>query len=72
MNEIVYEKIQKILLGELRYTSSNLALNMLISKMQKKVLDNPDSMESCMNEIKEFAARSPIIAKVDFANIAKL
>jgi hypothetical protein len=72
MKDIVREKMTKILLGELTYTTSNLALNMLITKMQKKILDDPSNMNACMEEIEQFAAKSPIIAKVDFSNIAKL
>ena len=70
--ENVQEKLEKILKGELKYTSSNLALNMLITKMQKRVKANPASMEQCIKEIDLFASKSPIIAKVDFANIAAL
>ncbi len=72
MNEIVREKMRKILTGELRYTSSNLAFNMLISKMQKRVKADPACMDACMKEMDEFLAKYPIVAKVDLANIAVL
>ncbi|MBR5420095.1 MAG: hypothetical protein IK115_02985 [Lachnospiraceae bacterium] len=68
----VREKVEKILKGELKYTSANLAFNMLISKMQKKVQANPDNMEACMKEMEEFLAKYTIVAKVDLANIAAL
>ena len=68
----VREKLKKILLGELRYTSSNLAFNILISKLQKKLQADPDSMEACMKEMDEFLAKYTIVAKVDLANIAAL
>ena len=54
MEVIVQEKVKKILRGELQYTSSNLAFNMIISKMQKRVKADPGSMESCMTEMNEF------------------
>ena len=38
MDAAVQEKVKKILRGELRYTSTNLAFNMLISKMKKRVM----------------------------------
>ncbi len=72
MTEKVQENIKKILLGELEYRSSNLALNMLITKLKRKLQIDPDSMDDCMQEIETFSAKSPIIAKVDFANIAAL
>ena len=72
MDASVQEKVKKILRGELRYTSTNLAFNMLISKMQKRLKADPGSMESCMKEMDEFLAKYPIVAKVDLANIAVL
>ena len=66
------EKLKKLLLGEIRYTSTNLAFNMMISKMQKRIQANPDSMDTCMEELESFSAKYPIVAKVDFANIAAL
>ena len=62
----------KILKGELRYTSTNLAFNMLISKLQKKLQADPQNMDLCMKEMDEFLAKYPIVAKVDLANIAAL
>ena len=72
MDVNVQEKVKSILRGELRYTSSNLAFNMLISKMQKKLKADPQSMDACMKEMDEFLAKYPIVAKVDLANIAAL
>lgn len=65
-------KVEKILKGELKYTSTNLALNMMISKLKKKLAADPDSMEMCMKEMDEFLAKYPIVSKVDLANIAAL
>ena len=72
MDAIAQEKIKKILCGELRYTSTNLAFNMMISKMQKKIQADPANLEACMKEMEEFLAKYPIVAKVDLANIAAL
>ena len=72
MDAAVQEKIEKILKGELRYTSSNLAFNMVITKMQKKLQTDPGSMDACMEEMDAFLAKYPIVAKVDLANIAAL
>lgn len=72
MDEAVKDNIQRVLLGELKYRSSNLAFNMLISKMQKKLKTDPSSMDSCMSEMDEFLGKYPIVAKVDLANIAAL
>ena len=72
MEANVQAKVEQILKGELRYTSSNLVFSMMISKMQKKVQQDPGCMESCMKEMEEFLAKYPIVAKVDLANIAAL
>ena len=72
MDAAVQEKIEKILKGELRYTSTNLAFNMMITKMQKRLAENPDIMDSCIKEMDVFLAKYPIVAKVDLANIAAL
>ncbi len=65
-------KVEKILKGELKYSSSNLAFNMLITKMKKRVNENPEALEDCMKEMDDFLAKYPIVAKVDLANIAAL
>ena len=72
MDAAVKEKIEKILKRELKYTSSNLAFNMLITKLQKKLQADPGSMGSCMEEMDAFLKKYPIVAKVDLANIAAL
>ena len=72
MDANVQEKVEKILRGELKYTSANLALNMMISKMQKRIKADPGSVEACLNEMDGFLAKYPIVAKVDLANIAAL
>ena len=72
MDAIAQEKLEKVLRGELKYTSTNLAFNMLITKMQRKLKSEPQSMEACMKEIDTFFSKYPIVAKVDLANIAAL
>jgi hypothetical protein len=72
MDAVVQEKVEKVLRGELKYTSTNLALNMMISKMQKRLQADAGSMEACMKEMEAFMAKYPIVAKVDLANIAAL
>ena len=72
MDAVVQIKVMMILKGELKYTSTNLAFNMMISKMQKKLKADPQSMDACMKEMDEFLAKYPIVAKVDLANIAAL
>ena len=72
MEALAQEKIEKLLRGEVKYTSSNLALNMLISKMQKRLHSDPQSMEACIKEMDEFMSKYPIVAKVDLANIVAL
>ncbi len=72
MDTKIRTKMEDILSGRLKYTSSNLAFNMLISKMQKKVKADPGSIDVCIGEIDDFVTKYPIVAKVDFINIAAL
>ncbi len=72
MESLVREKMERILRGELRYVSTNLAFNMMITKMQKRVQSGSGGMDSCMAELDEFLKKYPIVAKVDLANIAAL
>ena len=72
MNTNARDKLEKILKGELKYSSSNLAFNMMISKMQKKIQQDPGNLDACMKEMDEFFEKYPIVAKVDLANIAAL
>ena len=72
MDANVQEKVKMVLLGHLSYSSSNLAFNILITKMRKRLQTDPDCMEACMKEMDEFLAKYPIVAKVDLANIAAL
>ncbi len=72
MDAAVQEKVKKVLSGELKYSSSNLAFNMLITKMQKRLKADAGSMDACIKEMDVFLAKYPIVAKVDLANIAAL
>jgi hypothetical protein len=72
MEASVKEKMEKIFRGELSYSSSNLAFNMLISKSKKKLAEDPECMDTCIRELELFLAKYPIVAKVDLANIAAL
>lgn len=72
MDSAVREKVERVLKGELKYKSSNLAFNMMISKLQKKLEEDPSCMEPCMNELDKFLEKYSIVAKVDLANIAAL
>lgn len=72
MDGAVEEKVKKILRGEVRYSSANLAFNMLISKLKNRVKEDPAAMDACLNEMEGFLKKYPIVAKVDLANIAAL
>ncbi len=72
MEANIQAKLEAILSGKLKYTSSNLAFNMLISKLQKKVKADSECMADCIKDINDFVTKYPIVAKVDFINIAAL
>ncbi|MBQ9459935.1 MAG: hypothetical protein IJU66_08405 [Oscillospiraceae bacterium] len=68
----VSAKLQLILQGKLKYTSSNLGFNMLISRLQRKLAADPRCMPGCIKEIDDYAAKYPAIIRADFEKIAAL
>ena len=68
----VQTKFELLLQKKLKYTSANLGFNMLISKLQRKVASDPGSMEACIREVDDFAAKFPAVVNADFARIAAL
>lgn len=72
MEPDIQEKFERILQGELKYTSANLGFNMLISKLQRRVAKDPACMDVCLGEVDDFASRFPTVVNADFAKIAAL
>lgn len=68
----VQAKFELLLQKKLKYTSANLGFNMLISKLQRKVASDPESMSACIGEADDFAAKFPAVVNADFARIAAL
>ena len=68
----VEEKIRLILQGKLSFTSGNLAFNLLINKLKRKVNENPGCIADCIREIEEFGSKYPKVVATDFAVIASL
>ena len=72
METNVQEKLQLVLQGKLSFTSGNLAFNMLINKLKRKVSENPDCINDCIREIDELGSKYPKVVATDFAVIAGL
>ena len=72
MDANVKLKFKEILEGKIKYTSQNLAVNIMVTRLQKKMKDNPNSFEACIQEVDAFAAKYPNVIKADFANIMAL
>lgn len=72
MDENIKMKFKQILDGQIRYTSPNLAINMLISRLQKKYINDPGCFEACVQEFDAFAEKYPGVIKSDYANILAL
>lgn len=68
----VSEKFELILQKKLRYTSANLGFNMLISRLQRKLAEDPGSLAVCLKEIDDFTAKYPATTKADLEKIAAL
>ncbi len=72
MDANIENKLKLMLQGHLKYTSDNLAFNMLIKKLQRKIEENPESIDTCIEEIDIFADKYSKIVATDFARIAAL
>ena len=72
MDTNLENNLKLMLLGRLKYTSDNLAFNMLIRKLQRKTEENPESIDSCVNEIDFFAQKYSKVVATDLARIAAL
>ena len=68
----VQKNVEYILEGKVRYTSNNLGLNMLISKLQRKVSENPSSMGDCLSEIDNFFSKYQTMMAGEVKRIAEL
>ena len=63
---------RKVLDGQLRYTSQNLAVNMLLSRLQKKMQSDPGCFDTCVKEMDDFAEKYPNVVKQDYSKILSL
>ena len=72
MDANIENKLKQIIQGQLRYTSDNLAFNMLIKKQQRKYDDDPGCIALCIDEIETFASKYAKIVATDFAKIEAL
>ena len=68
----VQAKLEEVLKGKLKYTSANLGLNMLISRLQRRVEADPKTMAACVKEVDDFAKKYANVMGDDFAKIAAL
>ncbi|MBP5200180.1 MAG: hypothetical protein J6Z82_05980 [Schwartzia sp.] len=68
----VQAKLEEIIKGNIKFFSPNLALNMLISRLQRKWEADPDSMPSCIKEMDDFMTRYATVLSDEFDKIASL
>ena len=72
MDANVKLKFKEILEGKIKYTSQNLAVNIMVTRLQKKLKEDPNCFDACVQEVDAFAAKYPNMIKTDFANILAL
>ena len=69
--DLIFEQLIK---GQVKYESANLALNLLISRLQRKYAGNktPAELSSCLQEMKTFIEKYSSIMAQDIEAIKKL
>ena len=72
MDSVIADKLKLVLQGHARYSSENLAFNLLIKKLQRKIEADPGCVDACLKEIDEFALKYEKIVATDFAKISAL
>lgn len=67
-------KFEKLIMGQAKYQSANLGLNLLIARLQKKYTDNrtPAELNSCLQEMKAFFEKYKAIMAKDVEAIKTL
>lgn len=68
----IQAKLEEIIKGNIKFFSPNLALNMLISRLQRKWEADPNSMPACIREMDEFMTRYAAVLCDEFDKIASL
>ena len=68
----VQAKLEEVIKGNLKYTSANLGLNMLLSRFQRRVAGDPQTMAACVKEVDDFAKKYTMVLNEDFPKIAAL
>jgi len=72
MDSNVKVNLQRLLEGQINYSSGNLAFNMLINRLKRRVIEDSGSMDACIKEIENFGVKYPKVAAADFSAIASL
>lgn len=67
-------KIQGIVKGQIKYTSSSLALNLLIARLQKqyKLNENDAELNTCVSEVAFFAEKYNSLMEKEFECIREM
>jgi len=67
-------KLEKVIKKQVEYKSSNLGLNLLISRLQRKYSANqsPDELGKCLDEIKTFINKYASILGKDIEELKRL
>ena len=67
-------KLEKLIKKEAKYESANLGLNLLISRLQRKysVNQSPVELNSCLQEVKVFLGKYPVIMEKEIEKLQKL
>ncbi len=74
MSSNLESTFEKLIKGEVRYKSTNLSLNLLISRLQKKYRINstPTELKNCLEEMNIFFKKYNSILAKDIEALKKL
>ncbi len=68
----VQANVEKILEDKIHFVSTNLGLNMLISKLKRRVAEDPSSLSACVEEIDTFLSKYQSMMAGEVTKLAAL
>ena len=72
MTPEVQRNVERILVGNVKFVSTNLGFNMLISKLQRRVAEDPSSLEGSVRDLDTYVTKYKNMMADEVRKIAAL
>ncbi|MCR5310322.1 MAG: hypothetical protein K6E32_02745 [Lachnospiraceae bacterium] len=72
MTPEVQRNVERILVGNVKFVSTNLGFNMLISKLQRRVAEDPSNLEGSVRDLDTYVTKYKSMLADEVHKIAAL